>query len=141
MTYGVDEWGFGEWGSPTDPPLLASVDPVDGGNLDELGGDLILVTGDNFDQSAVLTVELGGIVLGTCHIFDFEFDLTRTNIYAGSPAAPAGTYHLRVTTDQGSAILENSMVYEPKALEYKVESVRRKWARVWDVGVRALAGS
>ena len=113
-------------------------------------GTILTITGTNFfasEDEPFITIEvlIGTLgfytVVGTCFVFDPEFDIARNRIFAGSPALLQGLYHLRVTTEGGvSNVLEDVLAARLFAEEYKTLSVRGKFGPKWRTGPRLLRG-
>ena len=161
MTWGTGSWGAGSpWGtgSALPPPTLIGVTSAPGPTAEssspavvaERGGTILTVIGTNFfasEDEPFVTIEvlLGGPggyqVVGTCFVFDPEFDVARNRIFCGAPALLNGLYHLRVTTEGGeSNVLENVIAARLFAEEYKTLSVRGKFSPKWRTGPRLLRG-
>ena len=160
MTWGKGPLGLSPWGTGTTlpPPSLIAVTSDPGPTAEvtspavvaERGGTILTIVGTNFfasDDAPFVTIEalLGGPgsyqVVGTCFVFDPEFDVARNRIFAGAPALLQGLYHLRVTTEGGeSNVLENVIAARLFAEEYKTLSVRGKFAPKWRTGPRHLRG-
>lgn len=162
MSWGFGGWGVDEWGTDPlpagtlPPPTLDALTPAD---IDELGGDVITIVGTNFEIPLLVEFLQGGVVIGASTnpesgyvetiadgvargtIVNPTYDVTSTRAYVGTPALPAGTYDIRVTTQSGtSAELAAAIVSKPMAAEHRVHSMRSKWARAWQVGPRWLTG-
>lgn len=141
MTWGIGPWGAGSpWGTGVTlpPPTLIGVSPA---IVDTEGGSGITLLGTNFYDPMTVDVLHGGLVVGTGIIFDPEFDLQQNRVYVGLPALAVGFYDLQVTTDGGSSpILVGALEYRVFANDFKVVSVRSKWAAVWNTGPRILSG-
>ncbi len=139
MSWGKSAWGSSPWGTGVSapPPSLISSTPA---IVERRGGTIITILGTDFTTPATVEVLVGGTtVVGTCYIFDPDFDLTSNRLIVGTPALSDGLYDLRVTTSGGpSAVLENALDVRLHAEQFKVESVRRKWAPAWEAGVRVL---
>lgn len=153
MSWGSSgEWGFTPWGTgaaaPT--PTLIGVSP---GLVARRGGDVIRVLGTGFIKPALIEVLDGAVVVGTCYAFEADelndpkgddgdlglFALTRTRIFAHTPALEDGTYDLRITTPGGtSGVLVGALTYELFAEEAKVLKVRQKHSRKWKTQRRLL---
>lgn len=135
-SWGSGEWGPGPWGaSKAAPPQISGVSPS---VVDELGGNVVLLTGENFNVSAAVTLLSGTQVVGNGVIVDLDFDLTESQLYVGMPALPTGFYDLRIATNGGSYVFANAVESRPFAYELKTEDVRRKWGRAWNLGTRQL---
>lgn len=136
-SWGTGEWGSGPWGaSQSAPPQINSALP---NVVDELGGTVVLLTGSNFDASAVVELLQNTQVVGQASISDLQFDLTPSKLYVGMPALPTGFYSLRISTTGGIFTLDNAIEARAFAYELKTEDARRKWARAWNLGVRQLS--
>lgn len=140
--------GDADLGPATIDGITTPLGAASGGGwlADVLGGDVIKIVGSNFETSMVVQILTGAsggpyTVVGTAYIFDPRYDLTATTAYAGLPALAAGTYHVRVTTSIGSAVLENILVYKPFAHEIVPEQARMGFAKVWETGARYLSGN
>lgn len=152
MSWGTGPWGTGAWGtgSAAPVPTLIGVSP---GVVARRGGDVITVLGTGFRRPITIEVLQGGLVVGTCYAFEADilndekvggnlnlFALTRTRVYAGTPALEDGVYDLRVTTDGGSSgILVGALTYELFAEEVKVQRVRQGFMAKWRAGRRLLS--
>ncbi len=138
MSWGTGGWGVGGWGvgGSTDTPTLAGVSP---GILDIEGGDVITIVGSNFYYPVVVELLQANVVLGSCYMFDPEFDLTASKLIVGTPALPQGAYDLRVSTNNGlEATLLNALTYKVFAEEVRTHQGRAKWASAWRTGPRYL---
>lgn len=118
----------------TTPTLTASTPSI----VDAAGGTVVLLAGTNFLTPMTIDVLLASAVVGSGLLDNEITDLTPTTAYVGLPRLAEGLYDLRVTTPGGSVTLANALDVRAFAYEYKVESVRRKWARVWATGLRIL---
>jgi hypothetical protein len=138
MGWGTGGWGTEGWGvgTTTEAPTLVGVSP---GLLDVEGGDVITIVGSNFYYPVVVEVLQAGNVVGTCYMFDPEFDLTASRLLMGSPSLPTGTYDLRVSTNNGfEATLANALTYKVFAEEARAHAGRGKWASAWLTGPNYL---
>lgn len=151
MTWGLGTFGISPWGTgiTAPPPGLAAVSsphgagPLGGSLVEVRGGTVITIAGTDFFSPVLIEVLEGAgapfNVVGTCFVWDYEFDLKNNLIYAGTPALPAGLYSLRVTTDGGpSPVLLDCLEYVPFSEEMKVQRARRGFAPVWKTGPRVL---
>lgn len=144
MGWGTGEWGSSTWGSTESdalpPPSLIDVSP---GLVARRGGDVVTVVGEHFDASTKIEILSGNAVDGFVkeadgYIFDPDFDVTGNRLFFGSPALNDGTYHVKVITDFGDAILEDALTYELFAEEMKIQRVHIGFATVWKAGRRLL---
>jgi len=138
-TWGVGPYGTSPWGASVTggPPVLMSVSP---GIVDIAGGTVATLAGNNFNKTAVIEVQQGGVVLGYGVIALPDFDVQPNRLYVGLPALAAGVYDLRIITNSGDALLVNAIEYREFANEYKVETARRKFGSAWKLGSRILSG-
>lgn len=147
-SWGLDAWGTGVAGPV--PTLIAAAPTL----VARRGGDVISLFGTGFSRPILIEVLQGGLVVDTCYAFEADtrndrddgdinlFALTRTRVFAGTPALEDGVYDLRVTTAGGvSGILSGALTYELFADEVKVHHVRQKLARKWKTGRRLLTTS
>ena len=138
MSWGTGGWGAEGWGvgGTASAPTLTSVSP---GVLDVEGGDVITIVGSNFFYPVVVELLQASVVLGTCYMFDPEFDLTASRLIVGSPALPTGIYDLKVSTPNGlEATLVSALTYKVVAEEVRTHQGRAKWASAWLTGPRYL---
>lgn len=152
MSWGLGPWGISPWGTGNEapPPAIGGVasplggpGPLGGALVEVRGGTVISIVGTDFFAPMTVEVLVGAgapfSVVGTCFIWDYEFDLRNNRVFAGTPKLPAGLYHLRVTTDGGpSPVFLDAIEAVPFAEEVKVQRVRRAWAPIWKVGPRVL---
>lgn len=156
MTWGTGPWGAGSpWGtgSTLPPPSLIGVSSSPGPTaqtagpavVDENGGTVCLVVGNNFFDPMTIDILTGGpgayTVVGTGYVVTPKFDLQRNRCYFGAPALERGLYHIRVTTAGGvSGVLHDAIAAREFADEFKTVSVRSKYASKWETGPRRLRG-
>jgi len=139
MPWGTGPWGITPWGiaGPIFAPTLIGVSP---GIVSRLGGDVVTIVGTNFSDPIVIEILLAGDVVGTCYVFDVEFDLDSTRIHAGTPALDDGVYDMQVTTTAGpSAVLIGALEYRLFAEQMKAQRVNIGFAAPWAVGSRLLS--
>jgi len=157
--WGVGDWGgidSNPWGGVGDaavvPPAIDAVispqgtSPNGGQLLDVLGGDVIQIIGIGYEDPILIEVLSGAsggpyTVEGTCFTFDARYDITTTRVFTGTPALPAGKYHLRITNTTSVVVLEDAIDYQPFSDELKVLRVRGGLARPWASGRRVLGGA
>lgn len=154
MTWGTGPWGVSPWGGVDGGPPAPTLISVSSGPgpatstalpaaVDERGGTVCLAVGTHFTDP--LTIEiLAGVspytVVGKGFIFDPEFDVESSRCYFGAPKLERGLYHVRLSTDGGSVVLENAIAAREFADDFKIVSARGKWSSVWATGTRVLRG-
>jgi hypothetical protein len=105
------------------------------------GGLVLEITGTGFESSAVVTLEQATVTLGTAYIFDPDFDVLATSIFAGLPPLPDGVYDLRVTVGADTVLAAGAIEYRLFAEESKVLRTRGGFAQPWRTGPRMLTNN
>lgn len=112
--------------------------------IDVLGGDVVRIVGTGFRWPMLIEVMNGVDVVGTCYVVEPDIDIQPTELYCGTPPAPAGTYSVRVSLlDDEDAVLSSvthlsAVVYEPFSEETKVHQARSALPK-WRTGPRLLS--
>lgn len=105
-------------------PNITSPTTAEPIEINSKGGDVILVEGSDFASDLVVELLQGGEVIGTGLIVEPEIDLESTKVYVGMPAAPVGSYDLRITTSEGSDLQSDAVESVLVSEEYKTEKLR-----------------
>ncbi len=159
MSWGHGGWGISEWGGGETPSPAGTLVVSSPAAVDVIGGDVITIAGTGFTSPMLVEFLQGGTVIGASTspsspyidtiaagvargtIVNPTYDITSTLAYVGTPALPAGTYDMRMTTEFGtSTLLVGALVSKPVAHEHRVLAMRSKWARAWQVGPRLFSG-
>lgn len=108
------------------------------------GGTVVAIVGTGFISPIEVRIQVGGEYItdlegkiASGYIWDPDRNVTRTQIFAGMPTLPAGSYDVSIVTGGGASNVV-AVAYRLFAEEHRVLSVRQKFAKTWRTGARFL---
>lgn len=132
-SWGIGPWGTGTWGG-TGAPGVGAVSPT---IADVKGGTVVALFGTGFIDPVIVELYDGNDLAGVGAYFEAKLDVRLEKMLVGLPELPIGVYGIKITTPLGSSpILPDAVEYKVFAEEGKVQRVRRRWAKAWQIGRR-----